>query len=104
MMSKLAQNVIVRLWLLLCGLQTEGAWGEQVVVKLLRDVLDDLLCFYAVSCVIEARRKDSDCAFAGSDGNDSSANAALCRQANVPGPTPGSVIESGHRHRGQNVG
>src|SRR5262249_48362055 len=83
-------------------LEPHRSGGVEVVVQLLGDILNYSLRLYAISRVIKRRSKNSDRTFARRYRDDAAANSALCRQAHTPGPSTGTVVETGHGHGAEN--
>src|SRR5580698_758467 len=75
----------------------------EVVIQLLRNVVDDLLCLHTIASLIKRRCKYSYCTFSGSHCNNSAADAALRRETYVPRPSSRAVIETRHSHRAEDV-
>src|SRR5215213_6962286 len=85
------------------GLQADGTRGVQVVVQLPGDVLDHLSGLDAVSGLVERGGEDGDGALAGDDRDDAAAHPALRRDADVPRPAAGAVVQAGHHHGREDV-
>src|ERR671910_2282487 len=77
--------------------------GIRVSAERIRDIGDGSLCTDAVPGVVQRRRHDGNTELARGNGDDSAADAALCRQTGAVEPFAGIVIEAGRRHHGENT-
>src|SRR6476660_2306540 len=75
----------------------------EVVVQLVGNILNYLLRLYAVSRLVQWRRKHSDRALARGDSHDPTTNSALRWKAHTPSPAPGAVIKASHDHGAKDV-
>src|SRR5215471_3002944 len=69
-------------------LHSNRSWREQVHVQFIRNIGNYFLRLDAVAGLIQSGRKSGNAAFAGRDGQNGAAHAALGGQADAPGPSP----------------
>src|SRR5215813_6473865 len=77
--------------------------GVRIAAERVRDGGDRALRADAVPGVVQRGRDDGDAEFAGRDGDDAAADAALRGQPGVIEPLARVVVEAGGRHDGEDV-
>ena len=58
----------------------------------------------AVTRVVQSWRESGYAAFAWHDGEDAAAYATLGGKPHMPSPSPRPIVETGHSHRGEDIG